>query len=145
METSTYPAINAALNATSAVLLLAGRIFIARKQVIAHRNCMVGAFATSAVFLADYLYYHFVVMNGAVTRFQHQGPVRTIYFALLLSHTFLAVAVVPMVLITLNHAWRERFDRHRRIARWTYPVWQYVSATGVLIYFFLYHWFPARG
>jgi uncharacterized membrane protein YozB (DUF420 family) len=99
---------------------------------------MIAAVATSALFLCSYLYYHFVVAAGVVTRFQGVGWIRTVYFAILLSHTVLAVIIVPMVLVTLNHGLRTRFDKHRRIARWTFPVWLYVSVTGVMVYWMLY-------
>ncbi len=134
-----FPVINATLNGTSAVLIAGGRAMIARKRVPAHHALMISAVGTSSLFLISYLYYHFV-LHG-FTPFRGQGWVRPAYFLLLGSHTLLAAAVVPMILVTLSRALRERFDRHRRIARWTYPIWQYVSVTGVLIYFMLYHWY----
>jgi uncharacterized membrane protein YozB (DUF420 family) len=137
-EPSIFPAINASLNATSAVLIVVGRVLIAKKLVAQHRKVMIAAVATSALFLCSYLYYHFVVAAGVVTRFQGVGWIRTVYFAILLSHTVLAVIIVPMVLVTLNHGLRTRFDKHRRIARWTFPVWLYVSVTGVMVYWMLY-------
>ena len=135
-----YPVINATLNGTSAVLLLAGRHQIKRGRMAAHRAFMVTAVCTSTVFLASYLYYHWHV--GSV-RFQGQGWSRPVYFGILISHTILAATIVPLVIITLSRALRERFDRHRAIARWTFPLWLYVSVTGVVIYFMLYRWFAA--
>jgi uncharacterized membrane protein YozB (DUF420 family) len=135
-----YPVINATLNGTSAVLLLAGRWQIKRGRMAAHRAFMLTAVCTSTLFLASYLYYHWHV--GSV-RFQGQGWSRPVYFSILISHTILAATIVPLVIITLSRALRERFDRHRAIARWTYPLWLYVSVTGVVIYFMLYHWFAA--
>ena len=129
------PALNAVLNGTAGLLIAAGWLLIRRGHRQAHKRVMLGAVACSAVFLVSYLTYHFHV--GSV-RFQGQGAVRTVYFAILISHTILAVAIVPLVLITLNHGLRERFDRHRRIARVTMPLWAYVSVTGVVIYWMLY-------
>ena len=140
-ETSILPAINASLNATSAVLIVIGRVLIGRKLVAQHRRVMIAAVATSALFLCSYLYYHFFVAAGVVTRFQGKGWAHILYFTILLTHTVLAVVVVPMVLVTLHRGLKERFDKHRRIARWTFPVWLYVSVTGVLVYFMLYRWF----
>lgn len=133
---SDFPALDAALNATSAVLLALGYFFIRRKNVAAHRLCMLSAFSTSAVFLGCYLWYH---AHHGVTRFGATGAVRTFYFALLGSHTVLAGVIVPLVLITLYRALRRRFGLHRRIARWTLPLWVYVSVTGVVVYWMLYH------
>ncbi|HEV2715063.1 MAG TPA: DUF420 domain-containing protein [Terriglobales bacterium] len=130
--------INASLNGTSAVLLLVGHNFIKRGRMAAHRTVMITAVVTSSLFLISYLYYHAHV--GSV-RFQGHGWSRPVYFTILISHTILAAAIVPLVIITLNRALRERFDRHRAIARWTYPLWLYVSVTGVIIYLMLYHLF----
>jgi len=135
-----YPVIDATLNGTSAVLLLIGRNFILRGRMAAHRACMIAAVVTSTLFLTSYVYYHAHV--GSV-RFQGQGWVRPVYFTILISHVILAMVIVPMVIITLARALRERFDRHRAIARWTWPLWMYVSVTGVIVYFMLYHWFAA--
>jgi uncharacterized membrane protein YozB (DUF420 family) len=129
------PTLNALLNALAALLLVVGWLLIRRRRIEAHRRAMLAAFATSALFLASYLVYHFQV--GSV-RFQGQGAVRTLYFAILLSHTVLAAAVPPLALVTLWRALARRFDRHRRIARWTLPIWLYVSITGVLVYWMLY-------
>jgi uncharacterized membrane protein YozB (DUF420 family) len=129
------PTLNALLNALAALLLVVGWLLIRRRRIEAHRRAMLADFATSALFLASYLVYHFQV--GSV-RFQGQGAVRTLYFAILLSHTVLAAAVPPLALVTLWRALARRFDRHRRIARWTLPIWLYVSITGVLVYWMLY-------
>jgi putative membrane protein len=137
---SALPAVNAFLNGTSAVLLSAGYVCIRRRRVAAHRACMVTAFGISVLFLVSYLVYH--AQAGSVP-FAGQGLVRPVYFGLLLSHIVLAAAIVPLALVTLYRAWSERFDRHRRIARWTLPVWLYVSVTGVLVYWMLYHLYPA--
>ena len=132
-----FPAINAALNGTSAVLIATGRGLIRRGQVTAHRACMIAAVVCSMAFLVSYLWYHAHV--GSV-RFQGQGMVRPVYFAILISHTLLAVVVVPLVIVTLARALRARFDRHRAIARWTYPIWLYVSVTGVVVHTMLAAW-----
>jgi uncharacterized membrane protein YozB (DUF420 family) len=133
-----YPVIDATLNGTSAVLLVIGRSFIKRGRMAAHRAVMITALVSSSLFLASYLYYHWHV--GSV-HFQGQGVWRPIYFSILISHTILAITIVPMIIITLSRALRERFDRHRAIARWTYPLWLYVSITGVIVYFMLYRLF----
>ena len=130
-----FPAINATLNGTSAVLLFIGHSFIQRGRMALHRAFMLAALVTSSVFLISYLYYHAHV--GSV-HFPGQGRVRPLYFTILISHTILAAVIVPLVIITLSRALREKFDRHRAIARWTYPLWLYVSVTGVVIYFMLY-------
>ena len=135
-----FPVIDASLNGTSAVLLLIGRGYIKRGRMAAHRAFMIAALACSSIFLACYLYYHWHV--GSVP-FQGQGWSRKVYFSILISHTILAAVIVPMIIITLSRALRERFDRHRAIARWTYPLWMYVSVTGVIVYFMLYHLFAA--
>lgn len=147
MTLSDFPPLNASLNGLSAILLLLGYYFIKRKQQVAHRNCMIGALVTSTLFLACYLYYHYSmkkVYGEAHTRFLKPEWFRPIYLALLFTHLIAAIAIVPMVIITVSRAARGRFDRHVRIARWTWPVWMYVSATGVLIYFLLYQIFPQR-
>jgi protein SCO1/2/putative membrane protein len=137
---SIFPAMNASLNGASAVLLVTAHRMIQRGRVAAHRRLMLIAVATSTLFLIDYLYYHLHVVHGSV-HFHGRGWSRPLYFTILISHTILAAAIVPLVIITLSRALRERFDRHRAIARWTYPIWLYVSVTGVLIYFMLYHLF----
>jgi putative membrane protein len=140
MRLNDLPALNATLNGLAAVFLAAGYIFIRRKNQTAHRNCMIAAVCVSALFLVGYLTYHFAVHG--VTRFRKPAWFRPIYLALLFTHTVLAAAIVPMILITVSRALRERFDAHRKIARWTWPLWMYVSVTGVLIYWLLYHKFP---
>jgi len=135
-----YPVIDASLNGTSAVLLLVGRGFIKRGRMAAHRAVMITALISSSLFLASYLYYHWHV--GSV-HFQGQGWSRPVYFSILISHTILAAVIVPLIIITLSRALRERFDRHRVIARWTFPLWLYVSITGVVIYLMLYKLFAA--
>ncbi|MGB2589788.1 MAG: DUF420 domain-containing protein [Candidatus Acidiferrum sp.] len=128
-------ALNASLNGTSAVLLTCGYVAIRNGKKNVHRAFMLSAFTVSVAFLISYVIYHIRV--GHVL-FQGQGWIRPAYFALLLSHTVLAVVIVPLILITLRRAWLERFDRHRVIARWTLPLWLYVSVTGVIIYILLY-------
>lgn len=132
---SQLPTLNAALNSLSAVFLLAGYLFIKARNRNAHRACMLAAFACSTLFLISYLVYHYQV--GSVP-FKGQGWVRPLYFTILLTHTILAVTVVPLALITLRRALKERFDAHRKIARWTFPIWLYVSVTGVVVYAMLY-------
>ena len=135
MTVRDLPAVNAALHATSAVLLVLGWRLIRRGRIEAHRRAMLAAVATSTLFLVSYLVYHAQV--GSV-RFQGQGVLRVVYFTILTTHTILAVAIVPLVLVTLVRALQERFDRHRRLARVTFPLWCYVSVTGVVIYWMLY-------
>ncbi len=142
LSVTSLPAVNATLNSISALLLICGFVFIRRKQVRAHKACMLSAFAVSILFLISYLTYHFHV--GSV-RFGGQGWARPLYFTILISHTILAAAIVPLVLITLYRAWREQLDKHRRIARWTLPIWIYVSITGVVIYLMLYKIFGPQG
>ena len=127
--------LNAALNSASAVLLVTGYFFIRRGKIIAHKRCMLSALTTSTIFLISYLTYHYHV--GSVP-FRGQGWMRALYFTILISHTTLAAAIVPLVLITLSRALKSRFDRHKRIARWTLPLWLYVSITGVIVYGMLY-------
>ncbi len=130
-----FPFVNAGLNATSAVLIATGVGLIRAGRRAAHRGVMIAAVVSSSLFLASYLYYHAHV--GSV-RFSGTGWIRPVYFAILLTHTILAAVVVPLVLVTLVRGLRERFDRHKAIAKWTYPVWLYVSVTGVVIYVMLY-------
>ena len=129
------PAINATLNATAAVLLVWGYILIRRRRIASHRKVMLAAFATSTVFLCCYLIYHF---NVGSVRFPGSGAIRTVYLSILATHTVLAAAVPPLAIITLHRGLKERYDRHRKIARWTLPVWLYVSVTGVVVYWMLY-------
>lgn len=136
---SYLPHVNAILNSTSAVLLIVGYRFIKRGQIKAHRVCQTAAVVTSTLFLVSYLTYHYY--HGD-TRFLGQGIIRPIYFAILITHVILAIVIVPMVLITFYRALRLDFVRHRRIARWTLPLWLYVSLTGVIVYLMLYHFYP---
>ena len=145
MSPADLPIVNACLNGLSALLLSAGYYYIRRKEQKAHRNCMIAAFVTSTLFLICYLTYH-----GYLAYYLHRGPTvfknplwfRPIYLGILLTHTALAVVIVPLVLVTLSRALRQRFDLHRKIARWTWPLWMYVSITGVVIYLLLYQIFP---
>ena len=130
------PAIDATLNATSALLLTLGYFFIRRERIQAHKFCMLSAFATSSLFLVCYIWYH---AHHGVTRFPGQGAVCDLYLALLGSRTSLAVVIVPLILTTPYWAWRGRFERHKKIARWTRPLWFYVSVTGVVVCWMLYH------
>jgi len=141
MTLTDLPLLNASLNGLSTALLTAGFVFIRRGQKQAHRNCMIGALATSTLFLASYLYYHF---HAGRTVFKDPSWFRPWYIALLLTHTILAVAIVPMILATFWRAFQERFDKHKRIAKLTWPLWMYVSVTGVLIYLLLYQIFPQK-
>ncbi len=136
------PTLNACLNATCALLLLCGYLAIRCRWVATHKACMVSALAVSALFLASYLYYHFVVRQGQPTVFQGPPEVRRVYLAILLSHTVLAVVVAPLALFTAYQGWRERLARHVRVARWTLPIWLYVSLTGVVVYWMLYQLYP---
>ena len=135
MTLAFLPTLNACLNGACALLLLAGYRFIRRKNIPAHRFCMTTALLISILFLASYLTYH--ALHGS-TRFQGAGWVKPAYFALLGSHTLLAIVIVPLVLRTLFLAWRSRYDAHRKLARWTFPLWLYVSVTGVIVYWMLY-------
>jgi len=137
---SFLPHLNALLNSTSAILLVSGFRFIRLGRIQAHRNCQIAAVLTSSLFLVSYLTYHYY--HGS-TRFTGQGIVRPLYFVILLTHTILAVVIVPLILITLYRAARGDFDRHRRIARWTLPLWLYVSVTGVIVYLMLYQIYPS--
>ena len=135
------PHLNAVLNATSGALLCAGYSFIRRRNVAALRACMLAALAASVAFLVSYLIYH---AHHGTTRFAGQGAVRPLYFFILTTHTILAAIIVPLVTITLRRALRADFQRHRRLARWTLPLWLYVSITGVIVYLMLYQLYPAR-
>lgn len=141
MRGSILPTLNAILNFTSGLFVLAGYLLIRRKRINAHRACMLAAVASSTLFLISYVIYHY--QHGATT-FAGSGIARIGYLVLLFSHTVLAVAVVPMVLTTLYRAVRGQFERHVRVARWTLPIWLYVSVTGVVVYLLLYHLFPSR-
>ena len=137
------PTINAVLNATSGILITVGYSFVRRRKIGAHRACMIGAITCSCLFLISYLVYH-VGFSRGVTRFTGTGAMRTLYLAVLLSHTVLAVVIVPLVIVTLRRALRGEFAKHKRVARWTFPLWLYVSVTGVIVYLMLYHFFPTR-
>jgi putative membrane protein len=143
MTTSDLPALNASLNALSTVFLTLGYIFIKRQKQNAHRNCMIAAVSTSAVFLICYVL-HKILVRGMHTPFGGEGPIRAFYYGMLISHILLAMAIVPLVLITMSRALKQRWEFHKKIARWTWPIWMYVSVTGVLVYLMLYKWFPAR-
>jgi len=132
---SDLPALNATLNTLATCFLLAGYVFVKRKQVNAHRACMVGALTMSALFLVSYVIYH---ANAGSRPFTGTGPIRVVYFSVLISHVILATAIVPLVLVTVSRALSRRFDAHRRIARITWPLWMYVSVTGVVVYLMLY-------
>lgn len=138
---SALPAVNAFLNGTSAVLVAAGYLFIRRKRVTAHKFCMGTAFGVSCLFLVSYLVHHYQV--GSVP-FSGQGWIRSVYLVLLISHIILAAFIVPLALATIYRALGGQFDRHKRIARWTLPIWLYVSVTGVMVYIMLYQLYPPR-
>ena len=143
MTIADLPAVNASLNGLSTIFIVTGWLFVRRNYTKQHIISMCSALLTSTLFLICYLVYHFHV--GA-TRFTAEGLVRPIYYTLLLTHVVLAIAIVPLIFATVIPALRARYDRHRRIARWTLPIWLYVSVTGVVIYMMLYHWFPpAKG
>jgi putative membrane protein len=137
---SVLPHLNASLNASSFILLSSGYYFIRRGRVLAHRRCQLSALTASIIFLISYIVYH---QHHGVTKFAGQGIVRPIYFTLLTTHTFLAVLIVPLIIVTLRRALHGDFVRHKRIARWTLPMWLYVSITGVVVYLMLYHLYPS--
>jgi uncharacterized membrane protein YozB (DUF420 family) len=142
MNVSDLPTLNAALNGLAGCLLTIGFVCIRVGRKSAHRAAMLGAFAVSALFLVTYVLHKFLV-RGVHTPFGGEGVIRWLYYAMLFSHIVLAIAIVPLVFVTLSHALRSRFDAHRAWARITFPIWYYVSVTGVLVYFCLYVWFPA--
>ena len=141
MSASDLPVINASLNALSTVFIVLGLAFIKAERKLAHIVCMCTALVTSTLFLACYLTYHWL-KAGHVTHFTHTGWPRTLYFVILGTHTPLAALVVPLVAMTVIRAVQARYDAHRRWAKWTAPIWLYVSVTGVLVYLMLYVWFP---
>jgi putative membrane protein len=141
MSLSDLPALNACLNSASTIFLTLGYIFIKRQNQTAHRNCMIGALVASTLFLISYLFYHYFAGR---TTFQNPQWFRPIYLFILLTHTVLAVVIVPMVLMTVIRAIQKKWELHKRISRWTWPLWMYVSVTGVLIYLLLYQIFPQR-
>jgi len=142
LPVSFLPAVNASLNGVCAVLLATGYTLIRRRKIAAHKACMASAVACSALFLASYIDFH---LHAGVIRFGGHGWIRPVYFTLLISHTILAVVIIPLILVTLWRALHERFERHRAIARWTLPLWMYVSVTGVVIYFLLYRAYTPIG
>ena len=129
------PTLNAALNAISGIFLLTGYALIRRRRINAHRNAMLGAFGSSTVFLISYVIYH---AQAGSRPFTGQGPIRVFYFAILISHVILAAAILPMAIATLSRALRGKYVEHKRIAKWTFPTWMYVSVTGVVVYLMLY-------
>ena len=135
LEVTDLPAVNATLNAISAALLATGFVLIRQRRIDAHRRCMLAAFATSTLFLLSYLVYHYNV--GSVP-YTGRGPIRAVYFTILISHIVLAAAILPLALVTLHRALGGRFTRHAAIARWTLPIWLYVSVTGIAVYWMLY-------
>lgn len=139
MTVRDLPILNACLNSIATVLLIIGFVLIKQGKRSAHKRVMLSAFGVSCAFLVSYLIYHWQV--GSV-KFQGEGAVRTFYFVILVSHLILAIVIVPLVIITLSRALTERYDKHKKIARWTLPIWLYVSFTGVLVYLMLYVWFP---
>jgi uncharacterized membrane protein YozB (DUF420 family) len=143
MSVQDIPTMNAVLNSLSTILLIAGFVFIKRGRRDIHGRCMIAAFCTSAVFLVGYVTHKYLV-NFQNTPFNGEGAIRTVYYLMLISHVILAIVMVPMIFMTLARARRQDFDAHRRLARWTWPIWMYVSVTGVLVYFFLYVWWPAE-
>ncbi len=140
MNIGIFPEINAGLNSLSTLFLVAGWVFISRRMKRAHIVCMISALITSAVFLACYSYYHFTF--GSI-KFTAEGPIRIVYYLILIPHILLAMVIVPLVLATIVPAIRQRWEKHKRIARWTLPLWLFVSVTGVLVYLMLYQWFPS--
>lgn len=142
MNVNDLPAVNATLNGLSTLLILSGWFMIRTERKLAHAACMIGAILTSAAFLACYLVYHFL-KAGHVTCFTHPGWPKALYLFILGTHTPLAIVALPLIILTVIPAIRRRFEAHKRMARWTLPVWLYVSVTGVLVYFMLYVWFPS--
>jgi putative membrane protein len=135
IDYTVLPTVNAGLNALSGVFLLVGYVLIRRRQITAHRNAMLGAFGSSTIFLISYLVYH---AQAGSRPFTGQGSIRYVYFAILISHVILAAAILPMAIVTLSRGLRGRYADHKRIARWTFPTWMYVSITGVIVYVMLY-------
>jgi len=136
------PAVNAILNASSGVLITIAYVLIRRHKIALHRRFMLAACFTSLFFLVGYVTNHYL-RHGVVTRFTATGWVRPLYFSILVTHTILAILIVPLVIVTLRNGLKMRVARHRAIARWTFPLWLYVSITGVVVYLFLYQWFPS--
>jgi uncharacterized membrane protein YozB (DUF420 family) len=138
LDVHQLPTLNASLNALSGVFLLTGYTMIRQRRIAAHRACMLAAFVTSTFFLISYVTYH---LNAGSRPFAGQGPIRLVYFGILITHVFLAAAILPLALITLRHGLKAQYARHVRIARWTFPIWMYVSVTGVIVYLMLYQLF----
>jgi uncharacterized membrane protein YozB (DUF420 family) len=143
---SVLPHVNALLNSLSAAFLIIGFVFIRKREIRSHRKCMLTAFLCSVVFLSSYLLYHSLrayYFHIGPTKFLGQGIIRPVYFTILTTHTFLAVLVVPFILVAVWRALHSEFEKHRKIAVWTFPIWLYVSVTGVVVYVMLYHLYPA--
>lgn len=145
LTTAQMPAINAALNGLAAILLVIGYGFIRARRVTAHKWCMISAFSVSALFLTSYLYYHLAIKGGEPTRFTSEGWPKTIYLSILISHTVLAAIIGVLAPVTLWLGFSAPNSRHVTLAKWTFPIWLYVSVTGVIVYFMLYHIFPPGG
>jgi putative membrane protein len=137
-----FPPLNATLNALSGVFLLIAYGYIRRRNIPQHKRFMLAACTSSVLFLICYITYH-SLRGGVVTKFAGEGAWRTFYLALLTSHTILAVVILPLAILSVWNGLKMRVQQHRRVAKWTFPLWMYVSVTGVLVYFFLYHWFPS--
>lgn len=138
IDYSLLPAVNATLNATSGIFLLTGYVLIKQRRITAHRNAMLAAFTSSTLFLISYLVYHYHVGSHP---FRGQGAIRQVYFAILISHVILAVVILPFIISTLTKGLRAQYVRHKRVAKWTFPLWMYVSVTGVIVYLMLYQMF----
>ena len=139
-----FPAWNASLNALSGILLFIAWRFVKNRNITRHKQFMLAACTSSVLFLISYVTYH-ALRGGVVTKFQGTGAMRTLYFVILTSHTILAVVILPLAILSVFNGLKNRIPQHRRVARWTFPLWMYVSVTGVLVYFFLYQWFPSHG
>ena len=139
-----FPPLNASLNALAGIFLVIAYVYIRRKNITMHRRFMLSACATSVLFLICYVTYH-SLRGGVVTKFTGTGGWRTLYLTILTSHTILAVVILPLAIFSVWYGLKNRVEKHRRVARWTFPLWMYVSVTGVLVYFFLYQWFPSQG
>jgi putative membrane protein len=138
-----FPPVNASLNALSGIFLLIGYVLIRQKRIQLHKRFMLAACTSSVLFLICYVTYH-TIRGGMVTKFAGTGFWRTFYLTMLTSHTILAVVILPLAIVSVYNGLKMRVPQHRRVARWTFPLWMYVSVTGVLVYFFLYHWFPSH-
>ena len=141
MTVQDLPAVNAGLNGLASVFLLLGYVFIKTERKTQHGLMMGAAFVTSSIFLITYVT-HKILVKGVHTPFGGEGAMKVLYFFILITHIILAIAIVPMALMSMSRALKQRFEAHRRISRWTWPIWMYVSVTGVLVYFMLYVWFP---